>query len=78
MSELPNPVNFDAATSWVEDHHIRRQFSVGPDATPHVEKARTYVEAGFDHIVFQNAGPDPDGFLDFCARDLLARVRALG
>ncbi|RLQ03506.1 TIGR03557 family F420-dependent LLM class oxidoreductase [Micromonospora sp. BL1] len=78
MSELPNPVNFDAATAWVEDHHIRQQFSVGPDATPHVEKARTYVEAGFDHIVLQNAGPDPDGFLDFCARDLLARVRALG
>ncbi|MFD6666782.1 TIGR03557 family F420-dependent LLM class oxidoreductase [Micromonospora chalcea] len=78
MSELPNPVNFDAATTWVEDHHIRRQFSVGPDAGPHVEKARAYVEAGFDHIVLQNAGPDPDGFLDFCARDLLARVRALG
>ena len=78
MSELPNPVNFDAATAWVEDHHIRQQFSVGPDATPHVEKARTYVEAGFDHIVLQNAGPDPDGFLDFCAGDLLARVRALG
>ncbi|MFI7305285.1 TIGR03557 family F420-dependent LLM class oxidoreductase [Micromonospora aurantiaca] len=78
MSELPNPVNFDAATAWVEDHHIRQQFSVGPDAAPHVEKARTYVEAGFDHIVLQNAGPDPDGFLDFCARDLLARVSALG
>ncbi|OHX01989.1 TIGR03557 family F420-dependent LLM class oxidoreductase [Micromonospora sp. WMMB235] len=78
MSELPNPVNFDAATAWVEDHHIRQQFSVGPDAAPHVEKARTYVEAGFDHIVLQNAGPDPDGFLDFCAHDLLARVRALG
>ncbi|MEU8072912.1 MULTISPECIES: TIGR03557 family F420-dependent LLM class oxidoreductase [unclassified Micromonospora] len=78
MSELPNPVNFDAATTWVEDHHIRQQFSVGPDAEPHVAKARTYVEAGFDHIVLQNAGPDPDGFLDFCAGDLLARVRALG
>ncbi|MDZ5442122.1 TIGR03557 family F420-dependent LLM class oxidoreductase [Micromonospora sp. 4G57] len=78
MSELPNPVNFDAATSWVEDHHVRRQFSVGPDPDVHVAKARAYVEAGYDHIVMQNAGPDPDGFLEFFAGDLNARLRALG
>jgi G6PDH family F420-dependent oxidoreductase len=78
MSELPNPVNFDAATSWVEDHHVRRQFSVGPDPEVHVAKARAYVEAGYDHIVMQNAGPDPDGFLDFFAGDLNAGLRALG
>ncbi|GAA4563494.1 LLM class F420-dependent oxidoreductase [Micromonospora coerulea] len=78
MSELPNPVNFDAATTWVEDHHIRQQFSVGPDPEVHVAKVRAYVEAGHDHIVLQNAGPDPDGFLDFCAGDLNARLRALG
>ncbi|MFE9955363.1 TIGR03557 family F420-dependent LLM class oxidoreductase [Micromonospora sp. NPDC005299] len=77
MSELPNPVNFDAATVWVEDQHIRQQFSVGPDPEPHLAKVKAYVEAGFDHIVLQNAGPDPDGFLDFCADDFLARVRAL-
>ncbi|MFI2647958.1 MULTISPECIES: TIGR03557 family F420-dependent LLM class oxidoreductase [Micromonospora] len=77
MSELPNPVNFDAATVWVEDQHIRRQFSVGPDPAPHLAKVRAYVEAGYDHIVLQNAGPDPDGFLDFCADDFIARVRAL-
>ena len=78
MSELPNPVNFDAATVWVEDQHIRRQFSVGPDPEPHLAKARAYVEAGYDHIVLQNAGPDPDGFLDFCAGGFLDRVRQLG
>ncbi|MGW5671878.1 TIGR03557 family F420-dependent LLM class oxidoreductase [Micromonospora sp. NPDC003776] len=78
MSELPNPVNFDAATVWVEDQHIRRQFSVGPDPEAHVAKARAYVEAGYDHIVLQNAGPDPDGFLDFFAGELNGRLRALG
>ncbi|MFG2052746.1 TIGR03557 family F420-dependent LLM class oxidoreductase [Micromonospora sp. NPDC048930] len=78
MSELPNPVNFDAATGWVEDQHIRRQFSVGPDPETHLAKARAYVEAGYDHIVLQNAGPDPDGFLDFFAGELNSRLRALG
>ncbi|PWU49112.1 LLM class F420-dependent oxidoreductase [Micromonospora globispora] len=78
MSELPNPVNFDAATSWVEDHHIRQQFSVGPDPEVHLDKVRPYVDAGYDHIVLQNAGPDPDGFLDFFTGELAAPLRALG
>ena len=78
MSELPNPVNFDAATSWVEDHHIRHQFSVGPDPEVHLDKVRPYVEAGYDHIVLQNAGPDPDGFLDFFTGELAGPLRALG
>ncbi|MEV4120184.1 TIGR03557 family F420-dependent LLM class oxidoreductase [Micromonospora sp. NPDC049645] len=78
MSELPNPVNFDAASAYVEEKHIRQLFAVGPDPEPHVAKVRSYVEAGFDHIVLQNAGPDPDGFLDFFAGDLSDRVRAVG
>ncbi|MEV4496012.1 TIGR03557 family F420-dependent LLM class oxidoreductase [Micromonospora arborensis] len=78
MSELPNPVNFDAASAYVEEKHIRQLFAIGPDPEPHVAKVRSYVEAGFDHIVLQNAGPDPDGFLNFFAADLSGRLRALG
>jgi G6PDH family F420-dependent oxidoreductase len=77
MSELPNPANFAAATTWVEEHHVRRHFAVGPDPQAHVRAVRAYVEAGFDHIVLSNAGPDPDGFLDFFASDLAGRLRAL-
>ncbi|WBB68202.1 hypothetical protein [Micromonospora sp. WMMD812] len=77
MSELPNPANFDAVSAHVEEKHVRQLFSVGPDPEPHVAKARTFVEAGFDHIVLQNAGPDPDGFLDFFAGELAGRLRGL-
>ncbi|MBM0235504.1 TIGR03557 family F420-dependent LLM class oxidoreductase [Micromonospora sp. STR1_7] len=76
MSELPNPVNFDAASAHVEEKHIRELFAVGPDPQAHLDKVRSYVAAGFDHIVLQNAGPDPDGFLDFFAGDLSGRLRA--
>ncbi|MEV1154872.1 hypothetical protein AB0J89_19220 [Micromonospora chokoriensis] len=38
---------------------------------------RTYVDAGFDHLVLQNAGPDPDGFLGFYRDTLADRLRAL-
>ncbi|NJP30891.1 TIGR03557 family F420-dependent LLM class oxidoreductase [Micromonospora thermarum] len=77
MSELPNPVNFDAASAHVEEHHVRELFAIGPDPAVHVEAVRRYVEAGYDHIVLQNSGPDPDGFLDFFATDLAGRLRAL-
>ncbi|WP_428964892.1 TIGR03557 family F420-dependent LLM class oxidoreductase [Micromonospora fluostatini] len=78
MSELPNPVNFDAASRTVTEADIRQQFAVGPAPETHVAAVRTYVDAGFDHLVLQNAGPDPDGFLDFYRDTLADRLRALG
>ncbi|MEV4661092.1 LLM class flavin-dependent oxidoreductase [Micromonospora echinofusca] len=78
MSELPNPVNFEAASSTVTEDDIRQQFAVGPDPDVHVEAVRTYADAGFDHLVLQNAGPDPDGFLDFYRDTLADRLGALG
>jgi hypothetical protein len=42
-----------------------------------VQHAQPYVDAGFDHVVLQNTGPDPDGFLEVCERELIDRVRAL-
>ncbi|MGY1829574.1 TIGR03557 family F420-dependent LLM class oxidoreductase [Geodermatophilus sp. SYSU D01180] len=77
MSELPNPVNFDAASRTVKAEDIRGQFSVGPDLDVHVQQAQPYVDAGFDHLVLQNVGPDPDGFIDACAGGLIERVKEL-
>ncbi len=77
MSELPNPVNFDAATTTVRDEDVAAQFACGPDPERHLEVIRPFVDAGFDRIVLMNAGPDPDGFLDFFRDDLADRVRKL-
>jgi hypothetical protein len=35
------------------------------------------VDAGFDHVVTMNAGPDLDGFLDFFASELATPLRSL-
>ncbi|MFI7050347.1 TIGR03557 family F420-dependent LLM class oxidoreductase [Streptosporangium sandarakinum] len=77
MSELPNPVNFEAASATVREDDIRAQFACGPDPARYVEKAQGFVDAGFDHLVMQNAGPDPDGFIDFYRNELDERLRAL-
>ena len=77
MSELPNPVNFEAASATVRQEDVKGQFACGPDVGKHVAAAQPYVDAGFDHLVLQNAGPDPDGFLDFFTRELAAPLRSL-
>lgn len=77
MSELPNPVNFDAATKHVRGEDMRSMFACGPDVERHVEVAQTFVDAGFDHLVTMNGGPDPEGFLEFFATELGDRLRAL-
>lgn len=77
MSELPNPVNFAAASEFVREEDVLAQFACGPDLQRYVEAAQPYVDAGFDHLVLMNAGSDPDGFLDFCQRELVGRLREL-
>ncbi len=75
MAELPNPVNFEAAVANVTADQVREQFACGPDVSRHLAVAQQFADAGFDHLVAMNAGPDPDGFLDFFARELAEPLR---
>ncbi|MBN3929997.1 TIGR03557 family F420-dependent LLM class oxidoreductase [Streptomyces verrucosisporus] len=77
MSELPNPVNFAAATTTVREEDMLANFACGPDPARFVEMAQQYVDAGFDRLVLMNAGPDPDGFMEFYSGELDQRIRAL-
>ncbi|GLY08368.1 MULTISPECIES: TIGR03557 family F420-dependent LLM class oxidoreductase [Actinoplanes] len=73
MSELPNPANFEAASATVRPEDIRSRFVVGPDPAAYADAIRTHIDAGFDHVVLMNAGPDPDGFLDFFTKEIRDR-----
>jgi G6PDH family F420-dependent oxidoreductase len=77
LAELPNPVNFDAASKLVDERAIRGRLAVGPDPDSHLRAVRPYAEAGFDRLVLHNAGPDPDGFFDFFRRELAGRLAKL-
>ncbi len=78
QAELPNPINFEAATASIRKSDVADAMSCGPDLAAHVEGARRFVDAGFDHLALINAGPDVDGFFDVCASELLDEIRALG
>ena len=56
-------------------NRVAGKFPHGPDAGPYAEAFRTYTDAGYDHVVLMNAGPDPDGFLDFFAKELGPALR---
>ncbi|MDH6182412.1 G6PDH family F420-dependent oxidoreductase [Microbacteriaceae bacterium SG_E_30_P1] len=74
MSELPNPVNFDAASATVREDDLREAFAVGPDPEKHLAAIAEFSDAGFDHLVLHNSGPDPDAFFDFYASTLRPRL----
>ena len=77
QAELPNPVNFDAATAYITEDHVKQMFACGPDVDQQLTVAQSFVDAGYDHLALINAGPDVDGFFDHVASDLGAKVRAL-
>jgi G6PDH family F420-dependent oxidoreductase len=74
MSELPNPANFEAASATVRPDDVRDQLVTGPDPQRYRDAIGKYEKAGFDHIALMNTGPDPDGFLTFCERELIGQL----
>ena len=65
MAELPNPVNFEAATAGVTPDDMPALVSCGPDPKVHLEAIEEFVEAGFDEIAVVQCGPDQEGFLEY-------------
>lgn len=78
MAELPNPINFEAATAFVKDADMAESFACGPDVERHVEVFTEFKDAGFDRLALINGGPEVDPFFDFFTSELRERLVALG
>jgi G6PDH family F420-dependent oxidoreductase len=65
MAELPNVGNFEAASRFVRPEDVREKIPCGPDVQQHVAAIQRAQDAGFDHIVILQAGPDQKGFFRF-------------
>jgi coenzyme F420-dependent glucose-6-phosphate dehydrogenase len=70
-AELPLPRHFEQAARSVTEEALAKKVVCGPDPERHLEMARTYVDAGYDHVWFHQIGPDQDGFFDVYERDVL-------
>jgi G6PDH family F420-dependent oxidoreductase len=64
MSELPNPINFDAACASVRPEDLASTIPHGPDPTTYVEAIERFRRAGFEHIAIVPVG-DPDETMRF-------------
>lgn len=74
MSELPNPVNFAAATASVTPEALGEKIPAGPDPDRYAEVARSAADAGYDRIAFLQLGDDQEGFFRFWERELAPRL----
>jgi G6PDH family F420-dependent oxidoreductase len=73
--ELALPSYVEAACEPLTAAKVTEHLPCGPDVQPYLDSFKTYTDAGFDHVYFHQIGPDQQGFLDFCERELLPRLR---
>jgi G6PDH family F420-dependent oxidoreductase len=74
QSELPNPVNFEAATAMVTEEQVAELVPCGPDPERHLEAIAEWTQAGFDHLALAPVG-DPGRFFRGWERDLRPRLQ---
>jgi G6PDH family F420-dependent oxidoreductase len=78
MSELPNPVNFAAASTTVREEDVAASVPCGPSVDRHLEGIQKYLDAGFERIAVLQAGRDQDGFFGFWNEELKPRLEKSG
>lgn len=76
QAELPNPVNFDAASQTVRPGDLADTIPHGPDVATYVEAVERMADAGFDRLAFVQIGDDQSGFLRFWTDELQPALRA--
>jgi G6PDH family F420-dependent oxidoreductase len=77
LTELPTPQGFDEATQHVREEDVAKGMPCGPDPERVVQAVKPYVDAGFDHIVLHQAGPNQEGFMGFWEKELKPRLAKL-
>jgi hypothetical protein len=75
QSELPNPVNFDAATRTVRLEDVAELVPHGPDPQRYVQAIGKFLDAGFENVAVVQAGPDQEGFIRFWERELAPALK---
>jgi coenzyme F420-dependent glucose-6-phosphate dehydrogenase len=76
-AELSTPAQFAQAAKMVRPEMLGEKVALGPDPERHMERIRSYVEAGFDHVYVHQVGPDQEGFFRFYEREIMPHVGRL-
>jgi G6PDH family F420-dependent oxidoreductase len=76
MAELPNPINFEAATSTVRPEDVAENVPTGNDPEPILETVKQWTDAGFSHVALMQAPPDQQPFFDLWEKELRPALSA--
>jgi G6PDH family F420-dependent oxidoreductase len=74
LAELATPAQFAAAAELVTEDAVADHVVVGPDPDRYRAAIDRFVAAGFTAVYLHQIGPDQQGFLDFCRRELLGHL----
>ena len=74
--DLPTWTHFEQATSMLTVEQTSGSTPCGPDPGPVLDAARSYVEAGYDHVYFHQVGRDQRGFMRFWLEELQPQLRS--
>jgi coenzyme F420-dependent glucose-6-phosphate dehydrogenase len=74
---VEDPVEMQRLADELSVEQTAKRFIISTDPDEHVEKIKTYLDLGFNHLVFHAPGPDQEKFLRLYGAEILPRLRAL-
>jgi len=72
---VTDPVEMERLADALPVERTASRWIVSDDADEHVDKIRSYIEMGFNHLVFHAPGPDQARFLKLYSERVLPRLR---
>ena len=75
-ADLRRPAEFMAASHFIRLEDYGDETPLGPDPERVMERIREFEQAGYDHLILHQIGPDQDGFLRFFEQELRPRLDA--
>jgi coenzyme F420-dependent glucose-6-phosphate dehydrogenase len=76
-SGVEDPIEMQRLADELSAEQTARRFIVSDDPDEHVSRIKTYLDLGFNHLVFHAPGPDQERFLRLYGTEILPRLRAL-
>ena len=74
---IDDPAEMERLAAELPIERIAKRWIVSSDPDEHVRAIKSYMDYGFDHLVFHAPGDDQSRFLALYAREILPRLRAL-
>ena len=74
---VEDPAEMERLADALPIERVAKRWIVSSDPDEHVAAIKTYIDYGFDHLVFHAPGQDQSRFIALYAREILPRLRAL-